>query len=185
MKRELGAKNYLCPVPVTLVGANVGGRPNFITIAFVGVIDYSHVSISSGKNHYTNAGIKENGTFSINIPSTRLVKETDYCGIVSGKKVDKSTVFDTFYGELETAPMIVECPINMECRVIQTLDMQGHDVFIGEIVETYCEEGILDDSEVDFTRVDPILFVIYGSEYWNLGRPFAQGWSVGKELVKE
>jgi flavin reductase (DIM6/NTAB) family NADH-FMN oxidoreductase RutF len=185
MKKEVGSKNYLCPVPVTIVGAVVNGKPNFITIGFIGVMDYSHVSIASARNHYTNAGIKENGTFSVNIPSTGLVKETDYCGIVSGKKVDKSAVFETFYGELETAPMIAECPINMECRLVQTLDMPHHDVFIGEIVKTYCDEEVLTDGGVDFEKVDPILFIIYGSDYWRFGKPFARGWSVGKELMKE
>jgi len=184
VKKELGAKNLLCPVPVTLVGAHVNGRPNFITIAFVGVLDYSHVSVASGKNHYTNAGIKENGTFSVNIPATRQVKETDYCGIVSGKKADKSAVFETFYGKLESAPMIAECPLNMACRLVQTLDMPRHDVFIGEIVETYCDEEVLADGGVDFEKVDPILFIIYGSDYWRFGKAFARGWSVGKDLMK-
>jgi flavin reductase (DIM6/NTAB) family NADH-FMN oxidoreductase RutF len=183
MKRKVGAKNLLCPVPVTIVGAEVDGRPNFITIGFVGVMDYTHVSIASARIHYTNAGIKENGTFSVNIPSTELVRETDYCGIVSGKKVDKSTVFETFYGELKTAPMIAECPISLECKLVQTLDMPHHDVFIGEIVETYCDEEVLREGEIDFAEVDPILFVIYGKDYWTFGRPFAKGWSVGKELL--
>ena len=185
MKKELGAKNYLSPLPVTLVGANVGGKPNYITIAFVGAVDYSHVSVSSARNHHTNAGIKENGTFSVNIPGTDLVKEADYCGMVSGKDTDKGAVFDTFYGELKTAPMISACPVNLECRVVQTLEMKIHEVFIGEIVKTYCDEEVIADAGVDFAQVDPILFIIYGKDYWNLGRPFARGWEVGKELLRE
>lgn len=184
MKKELGAKNYLSPLPVTLVGANVGGKPNYITIAFVGAVDYSHVSVSSARNHHTNAGIKENGTFSVNIPGTDLVKETDYCGMVSGKDTDKGAVFDTFYGELKTAPMISACPVNLECRVVQTLEMKIHEVFIGEIVKTYCDEEVIADGGVDFAQVDPILFVIYGKDYWSFGRPFARGWEVGKELKR-
>ncbi len=184
MKEELGSKNLLCPVPVTLVGAQVNGKPNFLTIAFVGMVDYSHISVSLGKNHYTNPGIKETGTFSVNIPSTDLVKETDYCGITSGKNADKSGLFDVFYGKLATAPMIAECPINMECRLVQILDMPHHDVFVGEIVETYCSEEIVVEGKVDYTKVDPILFVTYSPDYWSFGKPFAKGWSVGKELAK-
>jgi flavin reductase (DIM6/NTAB) family NADH-FMN oxidoreductase RutF len=184
MKKELGGKNLLSPLPVTLVGANVGGKPNYLPIAFVGVMDYSHISIASAQAHYTNAGIKENGTFSLNIPSTKLVKETDYCGLVSGKKVDKSRVFETFYGKLETAPMITECPINMECKLVDTLAMSRHDIFIGEVVETYCNEDVLTDDTVDFTKVEPILFVINATDYWRFGEPFAKGWSVGKELME-
>ena len=70
-----------------------------------------------------------------------MVKETDYCGLVSGKNVDKGEFFEVFYGELKTAPMIAECPINMECRLIQTVDFPRHDIFVGEIVAA----GINDD----------------------------------------
>jgi len=93
MKIKLGAKNCLYPLPTTLVGAKVGGKPNYITIAHVGIMDLGSVSLGMAKIHYTNAGIKENKTFSINIPSIEMVKETDYCGIVSGKKADKAKLF--------------------------------------------------------------------------------------------
>ena len=79
------------------------------------------------KQHYTNSGIKEHRTFSVNVPTANQVKETDYCGMVSGRKKDKSKLFNTFYGELQTAPMIMECPVNMECELIQTLNLPGFD----------------------------------------------------------
>lgn len=184
MKKELGAKNCLYPMPVTLVGANVEGKPNYITIAHVGIMDFSHLCLSMGKIHYTNEGIKENGTFSVNIPSTSLVKEADYCGLVSGRKADKGALFTAFFGKLETAPMIMECPLNMECRLVNTVDMPKHDVFIGEIVESYCDEEYLVEGSVDFSRVDPIIFAMYDPFYFNLGERFAKAWSVGKELKK-
>ncbi len=135
-----------------------------------------------GKGKYTNAGIKENGTFSVNIPSVGMVKETDYCGLVSGKRVDKAELFENFYGKLGTAPMIRECPINMECRLIQTVDFPRHDIFVGEIVETYCDEQCLTDGVVDLSKVRPILFAMNDRGYWKLGERFAQAWSIGKEL---
>jgi len=185
MKKQLGAKMCLYPMPATLVGANVGGMPNYITIAHVGIMDYGHVSLSMGKVHYTNDGIKENGTFSVNIPSVRQVKETDYCGLVSGRKADKGALFETFYGELETAPMISECPLNMECRLVNTINMPRHDVFVGEIVQTYCdEESLAEDGEnPDFAKVEPILFVSGDPSYFGLGKRFAFAWKVGKELM--
>jgi flavin reductase (DIM6/NTAB) family NADH-FMN oxidoreductase RutF len=182
MKKELEARNYLGPMPLVLVGANIEGRPNFIAIAFVGIMDYSHVSIASAQIHYTNAGIKENGTFSVNIPSVDLVKEADYCGIVSGKKVDKSGVFEVFYGKLETAPMIAECPVNMECELLKTVDMPGRDVFVGKIVETYAEESCLTEGKVDYAKVNPFFYGNYSNDYWDLGEVFARAFSVGKEL---
>lgn len=77
MKVELGAKNCLYPLPTVLVGALVDGKPNFVTIAHVGIMDPGAVSLGMNKKHYTNAGIKANKTFSVNIPSTKMVKETD------------------------------------------------------------------------------------------------------------
>ena len=184
MKTKLGAKNCLYPMPTTLVGATVMGKPTFITIAHVGIMDLGSVSLGMNKIHYTNAGIKENGTFSVNIPSIEMVKETDYCGLVSGKNVDKGELFEVFYGELKTAPMIAECPINMECRLIQTVDFPRHDIFVGEIVETYCDESCLTDGVVDFSKVEPILFVMNDKSYWKLGERLARAWHVGKGLRK-
>lgn len=171
-------------MPTTLVGATVEGKPTFITIAHVGIMDLGSVSLGMNKIHYTNAGIKENGTFSVNIPSIQMVKETDYCGLMSGKNVDKDELFEVFYGELKTAPMIKDCPINMECRLIQTVDFPKHDIFVGEIVETYCDERCVTDGVVDFSKVQPILFVMNDKSYWKLGERLARAWHVGKELKK-
>lgn len=184
MKKELGIKNCLYPMPVTLIGAEVDGKPNFITIAHVGIMDFSHVGISMGKMHYTNTGIKKNGTFSVNIPSVELVKKVDYCGLVSGRKFDKSAVFETFYGKLGNAPMVKECPINMECRLEMTVDMPNHDVFVGEIIESYCDELLLTGEDmVDFGKAEPILFAMYDKSYFKMGERFADAWNVGKELL--
>lgn len=183
MKKKLGGKTALYPMPVVLAGALVDGRPNYITIAHVGIMDMNHISLSMGKMHYTNSGIKENGTFSVNIPPERLVKETDYCGLVSGTKADKARLFETFYGELETAPMIAGCPVNMECRLVQTVDMPNHDVFIGEVMEVFCDEHVTGDNGIDFAKVGPILFAGYDRCYFRMGERFADAWSVGKELM--
>ena len=169
-------------MPTTLVGANVNGKPNFITIAHVGIMDLGSISVGMAKVHYTNVGIKENGTFSVNIPSIELVKETDYCGIISGKNADKAGLFEIFFGDLKTAPMIRQCPINMECKLIKTVDFPKHDVFVGEIVETHCDEHILTDGVVDFSKAHPILFAMNDRSYWKLGERFAKAWNIGKEL---
>ena len=186
MKIELGvgAKNCLYPLPTTLVGTLVNGKPNFITIAHVGIMDLESVSLGMNKRHYSNEGIKVNKTFSINIPSTTMVKETDYCGLTSGKDHNKADMFKTFYGKLKTAPMIDQCCINMECELIKTVDFPNHDVFIGKIEATYCDEKVLTDGEVDFEKVQPILFVMNDQSYYSLGKKFAKAWRVGKELNK-
>ena len=182
MKTEIVCKNCLYPLPTTLVGANVNGKPNFITIAHVGIVNPKAITLGINKIHYTNAGIKENNTFSVNIPSSGLVKETDYCGLVSGKTTDKSQLFKIFYGKLKTAPMIEECPVTMECQLVKIVDFPNHDLFVGEVIATYCDEAVISDGEVDMSKVQPILFVMHDNGYYGLGEKFAKAWDVGKEL---
>jgi flavin reductase (DIM6/NTAB) family NADH-FMN oxidoreductase RutF len=185
LKRELGPKLCLYPMPVVLVGATVEGKPNLCTVAHVGIIDLGHVSISLNRVHYTNAGIRENGCFSINLPSQEMVEEADYCGLASGRKVDKASRFELFYGHLEKAPMVTGCPVNMECRLARTLEMPNHDVFIGEVVGAWCDESCLDGDRLDFAALRPILFTFDDKGYWLLGERIADAWSAGKGLLKE
>jgi flavin reductase (DIM6/NTAB) family NADH-FMN oxidoreductase RutF len=185
MKVKLGPKNCLYPMPTTLIGALVNGKPNYVTIAHVGIMELASVSIGMNKRHYTNVGIKENKTFSVNIPSAKLVKETDYCGLVSGNNEDKDALFTTFYGALKTAPMIEQCSINMECELIKTVDFPNHDIFIGRVAETYCDDTVLSNGVVDVGKVQPILFVMNDKSYWKVGGKFAKAWDIGKELAKQ
>jgi flavin reductase (DIM6/NTAB) family NADH-FMN oxidoreductase RutF len=184
MKVKLGVKNCLYPMPTVLVGALVDGKPNYVTIAHVGIMEIASVSLGMNKEHFTNKGIKENKTFSINIPSAKMVVETDYCGLTSGRSEDKTKLFKTFYGVLRTAPMIEECAINMECELLKTVDFTNHDVFVGRIVETYCEESVMNEGAVDFGKVHPILFVMNDRSYWSLGNRIGKAWSDGKKLAK-
>lgn len=185
MKKELNGINLLYPTPTTIVGAIVEGKPNFITIAHIGIVNHAKpflISLSMGKPHYTNAGIKENKAFSVNIPSEDLVVATDYVGLVSGKKTDKSGVFEIFYGKLGNAPMISRCPINMACKLADVYDTPTHDLFIGEIVETHAEESVLKDGKVDLGRVKPLMFDMSSVQYWSIGQPVAKCWHVGKKM---
>lgn len=182
MKEKLGAVNALYPTPTTLVGAMVNGKPNFITVAHIGIMTHTHISLGLGKIHYTNAGIKENKTFSVCLPSSNLVVETDYCGIMTGKKTDKAQLFDIFYGELQTAPMIGQCPVCMECRLDRIIDFPTHEVFIGEIVETYADQAVLIGKDVDIAKVQPLLFDMASKKYWALGGEIARCWNAGKQL---
>lgn len=172
-------------MPVTIVGADVNRKPNFAVVAHVGILNFSkpqYLSIGLSKTHYTNIGIRENGTFSICIPSDDMAVQTDYVGITSGNKTDKSNVFKAFYGSLKTAPMVEECPVCMECKLHQTLDFKTHDVFIGELIATHCNEAVLVNDNIDQKRVRPMLFDMGSKQYWKLGEPIAKCWDVGKKF---
>ena len=183
----IGPINALYPMPTTLVGATVNDKPNFLTVAHVGILNHGtpqYLSIGLGKIHYSNAGIKENRAFSICLPSEDLIVETDYCGIVTGKKSDKATLFDIFYGELKKAPMICQCKVNMELRLHDVLDFSTHDVFIGEVVQTYADGSVLTNGKIDLAKLKPLLFDMASTKYWRLGPPIGDCWKIGKSLKK-
>jgi len=184
MKKKIGSQNVLYPMPVTIVGALVNKKPNFLNVAHVGILNAGvpHlISLGMGKVHYTNIGIREHKTFSVNILSQDQMKEMDYVGLVSGSKIDKSGVFETFFGELETAPLIRNCPLSMECRLYDTYELKSHDIFIGEIVATYADEAVLTENKVDLAKVKPLLFDMSSMQYWSLGTAVGDCWSEGKQ----
>src|SRR5689334_8351141 len=115
LREKLGAIPALYPMPIVLIGANVNGKPNYMVVGSCGIVEYepAMIAISMNRGHYTTSGIRHNSTFSVNIPPATMVDGVDYCGIVSGRTTDKSELFTEFYGELGTAPMIEECPVNM------------------------------------------------------------------------
>ena len=110
-----------------------------------------------------------------------MVKVTDYCGIVSGREVDKSDLFNTFYGQIGTAPMIQECPLNFECTLIHTIEAGDNFIFIGEVVSTYANEEVLVDGVPDIGKIDPL--VLFGADYhnWKFGSRIAGAYSIGKD----
>jgi flavin reductase (DIM6/NTAB) family NADH-FMN oxidoreductase RutF len=173
-------KNYsIGPFPTVLAGAHVHDRPNFAIAGAYGVVCLEPVLyISLKSTHHTTAGIKENGYFSINIPSADMVRQTDYCGIVSGATADKSTVFNFFYDELGKAPLINECPLNFLCKVIQTVPVYGFDMFLGEIVAAYANESCLSDGKPDPAKIHPMM--IMGTQYWELGQAVGTVYKEGK-----
>jgi flavin reductase (DIM6/NTAB) family NADH-FMN oxidoreductase RutF len=185
VKINLGALNCLYPLPTTIVGAMVNNRPNFLAIAHIGIMTHTQISVSLNRRHFTNAGIREFGEFSVNIPSWDLIKETDYVGITSGADTDKSAFFEVFYGQLKKAPLVAACPINMACRLVKTIDFPHHDVFIGEIVETFSDDRCIVEGPVDFTRVNPILFVMNDRSYYRLGPCSAPAFEIGKSRLKK
>lgn len=186
-KKALGPKTLLYPMPVVIVGTNVKGKPNFNTIAYCGVAQSQPpmISISMDKRRYTHIGIIENKTFSVNIPSEDMVEVTDYIGIFSGSKIDKSNLFEVFYGQLKTAPMIKECPINIECTVVSVMDFEGkNDMIVGKIIETYSDDKYLSDNIPDIKKVKPIVFTRFDHKYWRIGEYLAQAYEIGKDYQK-
>jgi len=192
-KNKIRPGVYLYPMPVSLIGTNVNGKPNFMALAWVNVVEYKPplFAISSYETHHTNIGIKENGTFSINIPSEGMVEVADYVGLVSGKEIDKSEVFEVFYGDLKTAPMITHAPVNMECKVVKTIATKdltdaekGHEIFIGKVINAYVDDYYLTNEIPDISKIKPFVFSI-DNNYWKIGEHLGKAFSIGKNYKKE
>jgi len=184
MKVELNEKNALYPLPVALIGTDIDGKANFITIAHLGIGALDMVTLGINKAHYSNKGIITNREFSINIPSDDMVTETDYTGMVSGSKTDKSGIFKIFRGSLKHAPMIENAPVAMECTLVDHYDYKTHDLFVGKVEKIYAEENILTNGTIDIAKVKPMLFDMHQRKYWRVGEPFADAWSIGKNYNK-
>jgi flavin reductase (DIM6/NTAB) family NADH-FMN oxidoreductase RutF len=154
-----------------------------MTVAWCGIAAHKPPAISAAlrKDRYTLKGIRENGSFSVNVPSSDIVKKTDFCGIYSGKNKDKSQIFKIFYGELKTAPLIEECPVNLECKAIHYLDLGSHTLVVGEIIETYITEGCLSDGKEDPGKIDPLIYIPGTRKYHRLGEFIAPAFHIGKE----
>ena len=176
-------KTLVYPMPAFIIGANVDGKPNFMTAAWSGIAGSVPPMITVALQHHrhTLKGIKQNMSFTVNVPSVDQVKETDYCGVVSGSKADKVSAcgFRVFYGKLENAPMVEQCPVNLECKVQHILDVGSHELIVGRIEETYISEECLTDGRPDVNKVKPLVYA--GRRYQALGEVIAGAFTV-KEM---
>jgi len=188
-KVEMSPDRLMYPRPTLLVGANVDGKANFMTVGGGGVANGEPPMIAVPIRHHqhTLKGILQNLTFSVNTPSIDLVRETDYCGITSGAKVDKvkACKFNVFYGTLQTAPLIEQCPVNLECKVVHILNLGSHSFIIGQVKGTYVSDSCLTNGKPDVKKIKPIIFNLELSEYSAIGEVLAKAFSIGKDLKGE
>jgi len=184
-KVTVGPMPYMSVMPTVLVGANVNGKPNYMTAAWATVACMAPpmVCVALNKERYTVKGIEENRTFSLNIPSAAQVDETDHCGLASGKNEDKSKVFSSRYGKLKSAPLADECPVNIECRLFTAVDCGSHRLYIGEVAEIHAEKSCLTDGKPDIARIQPIVYA--QATYFGVGKEIAKAFSAGKNYRKK
>ncbi len=176
----------LNPVPVVMVTCTDNtGKSNIITLAWVGTIntDPPMVSISVRKQRYSYELLKQKGEFVINMPPRSLTFATDFCGVKSGRDLDK---FEAMRLTPEKAskvdvPLIRECPVNLECVVRQVIELGSHDLFLAEVVATNVEERLLDESgRLNLDKADLICYS--HGEYYSLGTSLGYfGFSVTKK----
>lgn len=169
MQKNIGSKLALYPMPLLVIGTMVEGKPNWILVGHSGIIGHDRVMVSLAKPHYTNKGIKETKTLSINIVDESMLKQADYVGSVSGSKVDKSNTFEFHIGE-GGSPIINNVPVVMECEVEENYETETFDNFICKIANTYVQEENLDENgKIDYTKFSPVLFEFPNYTYLRTG----------------
>lgn len=157
-KKNIGNVLALYPKPMTVVGAEVEGKVNWLVVGHTGIIGHDRVLVSMSKSHYTNQGIRKSKKLSINLVSREMLPQADYVGSVSGASVNKSGVFKYHWGENGT-PVIDASPQTMECNVEDIFETEGFDNFICSIANTYAAPEVLDsEGKLDYTQLKPVLF---------------------------
>lgn len=181
-RRKVGPKPLLFPLPTVIVGIEIDGRPNYMTVGYCGMVGGppSTIAVGIGDQSATYHAIANCAGFSVNIPSAAQVVETDYVGIVSARDTDKSNVFTSFYGELPGVPMIAECPVAMECRLTQVHRLGTMLACYGEIVETHVHDSCFEGDVVAIARVDPLVLSPSESTYLRVGEVVARAYQAGK-----
>jgi flavin reductase (DIM6/NTAB) family NADH-FMN oxidoreductase RutF len=171
-KVRFGPSQLLSPTPVVLVGcAHPKLGKNVLTIAWTGVdcSDPPVVHVSIRPSRYSHRMIKESECFTVNIPTRDLLREVDLCGVVSGRDGDKfaRAGLTPVDGEAVAAPLVEECPVNFECRLLTIVPLGAHDMFIGEVVARHADARIVKSGHVDFAMLPLVVYV--NGEYWSVG----------------
>jgi flavin reductase (DIM6/NTAB) family NADH-FMN oxidoreductase RutF len=191
-KTKIDLMPMLFPHSVVLVGADVDGKADFATVAWVTVACGTppFIAIALNKTRHSLKGIHQNMAFSVNIPSKAMVKETDYCGLVTGARTDKARDcnFTVSYGEVAGAPFIEQCPVNIGCNAEHIIKLGSHYLIAGAVKEILVSDDCLTEGKPDATKIGPIVYMSHpASSYHAVGKFIAPAFRIGKEIkdIKE
>lgn len=179
--------NMLYPLPAVMVStADRNGEDNIITVAWTGTVctNPAMLYISVRPERYSYHMIRESGEFAVNLTTERLAKATDWCGVRSGRDADKWKETGLTRGKaerLQFAPVIEECPVNIECRVTEVKELGSHHMFLAEVLAVQAEEECMrEDGKLELNSAGLIAYS--HGEYFSLGESHGRfGWSVKKE----
>ncbi|HWR41073.1 MAG TPA: flavin reductase family protein [Patescibacteria group bacterium] len=190
MKKSLGAQTFALPTPAWVIGTyDEAGKPNIMTAAWGAICASTPpcVTVSLQKPRASYQNIIKHQAFTVNIPSATYAAEVDYAGIVSGKLVDKFAVtgLTPVRSQLVDAPYVSEFPLILECRLINTLEVGSHTLFIGEIADVKAEERVLDDQgALVVDKVNPLSYSPPDRAYYELGENVGKAFSIGMQFKK-
>ena len=184
MRKNFGAKTWLYPMPVLIVGSyDEKGVPNAMNAAWGGIYDTNLVMVCLADDHKTTDNIKKSGAFTLSFATASTVAPCDYVGIVSANdtpdKLERAGLHTT-KSTFVNAPLIDELPMAVECKLVK---FNEDGICIGEIVNVSADEGILDEKGlVDARKLDPIIYDSVSHAYWSFGEKVGQAFSDGKKI---
>lgn len=191
MKKKLGPTPMIYPMPALLVGTtNDDGTANAMTAAWTSICCHRPpcAGVAIRHNRLTYRNLLAQGAFTLNVPRTSAAAKVDFLGIVSGakdpEKLDRAGL-EVAAGSVVKAPILLDCPVNVECKLKEKVDLGTHVFVIGEIMEVHVDETLLDETgKVDVTALDPLVFCTSSQTYHSLGGEVARAFHVGKALRK-
>ncbi len=189
-KKSLGARTIAPPSPVWLICSyDSAGNPNMMTASWVGVVCSKPpcVAVSLREATYTFGNIKEHEAYTVNIPSEKLAAVSAYAGIVSGRDTDKfaDTGLTAVKSDLVDAPYIEECELVIECRLIKTVELGLHTMFIGEIIDVKADEEILgENGSPDPEMHQPFIWSVGGYGFYGLGEHIGRVGELAKKYME-
>ena len=185
--KDLGVKPYMFPMPVGMIATyNEDGSVDVMNMAWGGVCGDNLVALNLDEGHKTSENIKRTGAFTLSIPDVAHVKEADYFGIASANDVKDKFERTGLTAERSSrvdAPVVMEFPVTLECKVAEIQHgIEGFRV-VGEILNVLADERVLDaDGNVDPVKVDPIMYDCFQRGYYAVGRKVGQAWDSGNDL---
>lgn len=190
MKKRIGPVERLYPMPCPLVVGGTIEDAGVLAVAWINIVSSTPPTVAMGlrESRHTLALMRESGSFTVNIPPASLAAEVDYCGIATGRQADKIAVAGLTLMEsaIVAAPIIEQCPFNLECRLTEEVTVGSYRVVLGEVVEAHVDEEVLADDEtdlVDMEKLDPLVYIAGMREYRRLGEKVADAFSAGRALM--
>ena len=186
MRKDLGPKSFLYPMPVLIIGTyDEKGEADAMNAAWGSIYDYNQITISLGA-HVSTDNIRKNKAFTVSFATKKTVMASDYVGIVSKakepKKIEKAGLHP-FKSEKVNAPMFEEYPLTLECKLVSLDGEIGEGgTLIGDIVNVSVDESILTDGKIDVKKLEPIAFDGANGKYHVLGEEVAQAFNIGFKL---
>ncbi|KXG73928.1 flavin reductase family protein [Thermotalea metallivorans] len=193
MKRQLGQTDVFFPAPAALIVGGTIEEADVATIAWIGMLSSTPpiVGVSFDNRRYTLELIRRTREFTVNIPSADHYKETDFCGLISGRdtnKFIKAGLTPIAASRIKT-PIIRECPFNLECKIVQEFQLGDYLLIMGEIVETHIDEDkvnfVNNRPQIDISKINPLVYCATVREYWSLGKKLGNAFQSGMDLLNQ